>query len=304
MKKYKKALLIYNPFSGDRQVPSDLDEIIRRFMKNDIILSIVCLEKDMYDEVEDIIKTFDYDFVVCSGGDGTVNSIAKYMIKNDIKKPYAVIGAGTCNNFAANIQMPMDLFESIDEISKQNTMMVDVGCLENNDTFLSSLAIGIFAETSFETNSDLKGWFGPLAYYLQGISQLTNIKANKFTIKTDTEVIEEMAYMVLVLNGTNVGNFTGILDDDVDIQDGQFEIIIVKESNPVDVANLLVMLVKGEDFTKSNIITVKMSSTFEIDSDNKELAVSLDGEKGPSLPIKLKVAPKKLNVIVGDLKTD
>ena len=166
--------------------------------------------------------------------------------------------------------------------------------------FLSSLAVGIFAETSFETNSDLKEWLGPLAYYLQGITKLSNIKTNKFTIKTDNGIIEEMAYMVLVLNGNNVGSMSGILSDTVNLQDGLFEIIIVKETpNPIDIANLLVKLVKGEDFTQTSFIRVEKSSYFEIDSDDKNLGVSLDGEKGPSLPLKVNVRHKCLNVIVG-----
>lgn len=301
MKNYKKALFIYNPNSGNREMASEMDEIIARFIENDIILTIIRLDEDVYEEIGNILNTFEYDFIIGSGGDGTIKAIGSQIIKNNIQKPYAVIGSGTCNNFAANIQMPIgDLYKTIDEICKLETKVVDAGQLETGDTFLSSLAVGVFADTSFETNSDLKGWLGPLAYYLQGITKLSNIKAHKFTIKTDKEVIEQMAYLVLVINGTHVGSFKGILEDDVDIQDGIFELIVIKETNPVDIANLLVMTAKGEDFTKSDSILVRFSSTFEIDSDNKELAVSLDGEKGPTLPLKLNVRPKAINVVVGN----
>lgn len=297
---YKKALFIYNPISGNREISEELNEIVRRFMKHKILLTIVRLEDSVYDELGDILKNTEYDFVIGSGGDGTIDAIARNMLNNNITKPYAVIGSGTCNNFASNINMSPALYKAIEQIAKQKTSVVDVGYLENGGMFLSSLAVGIFAETSFETNSDLKEWLGPLAYYLQGITKLSNIKTNKFTIKTDNGIIEEMAYMVLVLNGNNVGSMSGILSDTVNLQDGLFEIIIVKETpNPIDIANLLVKLVKGEDFTQTSFIRVEKSSYFEIDSDNKSLGVSLDGEKGPSLPLKVNVRHKCLNVIVG-----
>lgn len=301
MSTYKKGLFIYNPMSGSREVATKLDEIVNKFMKHDIILTIIRLEDKVYDRLGQIFKDFEYDFIIGSGGDGTINAIARSMINNNIDKPYAVIGCGTCNNFASNINMPQDLNETLDQILLYNTEKVDVGTLGDNKTFLSSFAVGIFAATSFETNSDLKEWLGPLAYYLHGITKLTNIKANKFKIKTDDKYIEEMAYMVLVLNGNHVGGVKNVLNNKVNIQDGIFELIIIKETpNPIEIANLLMKVVKGEDFTTSNFIRVERGKMFEIDCEDTSLGVSVDGEEGPKLPVKIGILEKKLNVIVGE----
>ena len=300
MPEYKNALFIYNPMSGNREVSDELSEIVNKFMENDIILTIIRLDNTVYDKLSDLMLLLNYDFIIGSGGDGSISAIASRILNNNIQKPYAVIGSGTCNNFASNINMEPALYKAIKQISKQKISTVDIGCLDSGQIFLSSLAVGIFAETSFETNSDLKEWLGPLAYYLQGITKLSNIKSNKFIIKTENETIEEMAYMVLVLNGNNVGSMTGILDDEVDLKDGLFEIIIVKEvQNPIDIANLLMQVARGEDFTKNSFIRVEKASNFEIDSDNRNLAVSLDGEKGPCLPLKVSVKCEALKVIVG-----
>jgi lipid kinase, YegS/Rv2252/BmrU family len=300
MKAYKKALFIYNPLSGNRDIATELDKIIEHFIKNKIILTVIRLEEEIYDILSELLKNLDYDFIIGVGGDGTIDSIARRIVKNNITKPYAVIGSGTCNNFASNISMPSGVYKAIEEIAKYKTAMVDIGCLQTGQIFLSSLAIGVFAETSFETNSDLKEWLGPFAYHLQGLTQLPNIKTNKFIIKSDKKTVELQAYMILVLNGTNVGNIGGLFGNNVDIKDGLFEMIIVKEANPVDLANLLVKVAKGEDFTNSNIIEIIKSSEFEIDCEDRSLAVSIDGEKGPSLPLKLSVKPNYINVIVGN----
>ena len=109
---YKKALFIYNPLSGNREISEELNEVVRRFMKHKILLTIIRLEDSVYDELGYILKNTEYDFVIGSGGDGTIVAIARNMINNNITKPYAVIGSGTCNNFASNINMSPALYRS------------------------------------------------------------------------------------------------------------------------------------------------------------------------------------------------
>ena len=102
---YKKALFIYNPMSGNREVADELSEIVNKFMKNNIILTVLRLDNNVYDKISDLMLSLDYDFIIGSGGDGSISTIASKILGNGIKKPYAVIGSGTCNNFASNINM-------------------------------------------------------------------------------------------------------------------------------------------------------------------------------------------------------
>ena len=44
---YKKALFIYNPMSGNREVADELSEIVNKFMKNDIILTVLRLDNNV-----------------------------------------------------------------------------------------------------------------------------------------------------------------------------------------------------------------------------------------------------------------
>jgi len=142
MPEYKKALFIYNPMSGNREVSDELSEIVNKFMENDIILTIIRLDNTVYDKLSDLMLLLNYDFIIGSGGDGSISAIASRILNNNIQKPYAVIGSGTCNNFASNINMEPALYKAIKQISKQKISTVDIGCLDSGQIFLSSLADG------------------------------------------------------------------------------------------------------------------------------------------------------------------
>ena len=62
MPEYKKALFIYNPMSGNREVSDELSEIVNKFMENDIILTIIRLDNTVYDKLSDLMLLLNYSF--------------------------------------------------------------------------------------------------------------------------------------------------------------------------------------------------------------------------------------------------
>ncbi len=291
----KRALFIYNPISGNRLAPKELDKIIENFQKHDIFLDIYRLSEDNY-KVTEAMKRKDIDMIIAAGGDGTIGSIARRIITEDIKLPYGTLGTGTCNNFTNNIDVPEDMEKAIDIICKGHTEKIDVGVVNSKQCFLSSLAGGIFVETSFETEADLKHKLGPFAYYLNALNELTNLKSYHLEIDTGTKVYKENAYLLMILNGTNVGNFKKVLpENQIDISDGVMEMLILREGNPIEIANMLLMMMKGEDYLKSDSVLLLKSDYFKINSTD-EIHMSIDGEKGPKLPIEVKVRKKAIEV--------
>jgi len=82
-----KALLVYNPFSGDRGIANKLDYILERFQQKDILLQPYRIMEGCGKN----ISTFDrssYKFVISSGGDGTLNFICNIIMKNNLSVPW------------------------------------------------------------------------------------------------------------------------------------------------------------------------------------------------------------------------
>lgn len=292
----KRALFVYNPISGSRLVPKNLDRIIENFQKNGIYIDLFRLAEDNEDQLRQALHRRDIDLVVAAGGDGTIGTIAHLIYHENIDLPYGTLGSGTCNNFTHNIDMPEELEKAIQIIAEGDTIEVDMGIVNGEDIFLSSFACGIFVNISFETDSESKQVLGPFAYYMKAISELTNIKAHKVRIDTGQEVIEEKVYLILILNGTNIGNFKKVFSEDVvDISDGMMEMILVKESGPLEMANILMAFMKGESYEELENVDIITSDYFSICSED-EMNVSLDGEKGVPLPVEIKVLKQKLKV--------
>lgn len=293
----RRALFIYNPIAGNRRVPKELDKIVQRFQTNDIFLDMYRIGEEN-EALKSLMKDSKYDMIIASGGDGTLGTISKIIINEGINKPFATLGTGTCNNFTHNIGMPEDLFESIDVISKGKTAKVDVGIVNDKYVFLSSLAGGIFVEASFGADLDLKQMIGPFAYYFKAMSEVANIKSYDIEIRTKEKVYKEKAHLVVVLNGTHLGNFSNVLSKSiVDISDGEMELILVKESNPIELANLFFSMLKNENKINSDKIIVLKGNEFDIYCD-ETINISIDGEKGPSLPMNVKVLEKAIEIFI------
>lgn len=296
----KKALLAYNPMSGSRFVSRHLDSIIKKFQEMGVLVTAYRIPE--FDEnLENIMKN-GYDFIIGAGGDGTLSQVVQEMLEAKINIPFFAIGAGTCNNFTRNIDVSThinseaQIYQIIDEVYSGKLKKIDVGIVNDQQIFLTSLAGGVFTDTSFSTDKNLKLMMGPLAYYLKPFTELSNIKAYAIEVELDDKVYKENVYMFLLLNGKSVGNFTNFIDM-ANISDGVMELVLIKESNTLEIANLFFSIIKGEDITAHDNILVLRGNKFKIKT-AEDMPISIDGEKGPESPLKIDVLKEGIEVFV------
>ncbi len=291
----EKAILVYNPLSGDRSIAQKIDNIISRFQKNGILLQPFRIIDDDKNVLNSVLERETYKFIIASGGDGTLNHVSNLMLKSDLKVPLGIIPSGTCNDFAAILNIPSDLDQNIDIILKGKTAKVDVGLINEENYFLSSCAGGVFVDVSFNTDNELKKNFGPFAYYLKALSEVANMKSARINLKTEKENIEEDALMFVIINGRHVAGFSNILKE-ADYSDGLMDIALIKNCKHIDLASIFFKVLSNESINSKNVITIK-AKTCEISSD-REMILSVDGEKGPNLPVKVRFIRKALKVFV------
>ncbi|OPZ94507.1 MAG: Diacylglycerol kinase [Firmicutes bacterium ADurb.Bin419] len=291
----EQAILVYNPLSGDRSIAQKIDQIISRFQRKGVLLQPFRIIDDEKNLLKSVLERNAYKFIVASGGDGTLNYISNLMLKSDLKVPLGLIPSGTCNDFAAILNVPSDLDQNIDIILKGKTAKVDVGLINEEDYFLSSCAGGVFVDVSFNTDSELKKNFGPFAYYLKALSEVANMKSVRLHLETEKETIEEDALMFVIINGRHVAGFSNILKE-ADYSDGLMDIALVKNCKHIDLASIFFKVLSNESISNRNVITIKAKSC-EITAD-RDMVLSVDGEKGPNLPVKVRFIKKALKVFV------
>lgn len=291
----KKAIFIYNPMSGNHSVTQKLDYIIKRFQDAGVLLQPYRVAEGDEEILLETLKSNSFEYAVVSGGDGTVNYVVNIMLKNDINLPLGIIPLGTSNDFARCLNIPNNINDYLDIILGGRIIEVDAGLINEEKYFLSTCAGGIFVDASFNTHSELKRNFGPFAYYLKALSELTSIKSFKVKIKTETESIEEEALIFLVLNGKHAAGFYNLIED-ADLQDGIMDIVLIKNCSHIDLASMFFNVLSSGHLNNKNVL--KLQARECTIKGNRKISLSIDGEKGTGLPVTIRFVNKALKVFV------
>ena len=274
----KKMLFIYNPRAGRGRIKNELADILDIFASGGYEITIAPTRKT--GDAEKIVaeREADYDIVVCSGGDGTLDETVRGMMRNDYRTPLGYIPAGSTNDFGGSLALPKDMLKSANIIVDGADKAVDVGMF-NNEAFVYVAAFGAFTEVSYSTDQDMKNAIGHSAYILEGMKSFGKIKPQHMKIEYDGEVIEDNFIYGMVTNSVSVGGIKGITGENVDLADGVFEVNLIRElKNPLEFQQLLSALAIGKYEFSENIVSFR-SGHIKIESD-KKVAWTLDGENG------------------------
>ena len=296
-KKLKKALLVYNPKSGNSNlILNNFDLITTELLKKGIILTLYSISRD-YDRLIEILKNEKYDIVILSGGDGTLSRCLTDMYNENIEFPeIAIFPTGTSNDLAKSLNLGEKIEDWINNILNKKSKFVDFGLINGNKIFLSSYASGLFTKVSYATDKGLKKTFGKTAYYITGIDELKNIK--KFDLKMkidDNEDISEKAILYMILNGKNVGGFDELLQN-ANVDDGIMDILIVKNiENPLEISKILFDLFNGQLINNENVRSLQAKKCV-IEEISEEIGVSIDGEEGENEKVKIEFIKDKLRI--------
>ncbi|QUB97673.1 diacylglycerol kinase family protein [Leptotrichia sp. oral taxon 221] len=296
-KKLRKALLVYNPKSGNSNlILNNFDLITTKLLEKGIILTLYSISRN-YDRLIEILKNEKYDIVILSGGDGTLSRCLTDMYNENIEFPeIAIFPTGTSNDLAKSLNLGEKIEDWINNILNKKSKFVDFGLINGNKIFLSSYAGGLFTKVSYATDKGLKKTFGKTAYYITGIDELKNIK--KFDLKMlidDNEEISEKAILYIILNGKNVGGFDELLQN-ANVDDGIMDILIVKNiENPLEISKILFDLFNGQLVNNENVRTLQAKKCV-IEEVSEEIGVSIDGEEGKNEKVEIEFIRDKLKI--------
>ena len=275
----KKMLFIYNPRSGKGLIKENLSDILNIFCANGYHVDVRVTQRQLDAKAYVEKYGFVYDRIVCSGGDGTINEVITGMMELDEKPILGYIPAGSTNDFSIGMKIPKKMVEAAEIAVKGMPVAVDIGGF-NNKKFIYIAAFGIFTDVSYMTSQDMKNVLGHSAYVIEGIKKLTSIKPYHMKISFNGKTIEDDFIYGMVTNAVSVGGFKGITGKSIVLDDGLFEVTLIKTiKNPLELQGVLTNLI-GLDMKSDSIISFK-TSRLKIESDEKVPWV-IDGEYGGS----------------------
>lgn len=273
----KNMLFVYNPRAGKAQIRSNLLDIIDIFVKADYEVTAYPTQQPG-DAIKAVRERRDgYDIVVCSGGDGTLDEVVTGMMQCEKKLPIGYVPAGSTNDFANSLSIPRSMIRAADVVVNGRNFGCDIGAF-NDDSFIYVAAFGIFTDVSYATKQDLKNVLGHTAYLLEGVKRLSSIKSYWMKIYYDDICLEDEYLFGMITNSDSVGGFRGITGENVELNDGLFEVTLVKKPlNPIELNDIIAALVDKR--RHSDAIQSFKTSRLVIES-NQEVAWTLDGEYG------------------------
>ena len=273
----KKLLFIYNPNAGTGMLKPKLADVLDIFTKAGYEVTVYPTQRYHDGLAKTLSYTGDYDLVVCSGGDGTLDEVVTGMAQRDKKVPIGYIPAGTTNDFASSLHISKNMLEAADTIVTGTPFSFDIGQF-NDDYFVYIAAFGIFTDVSYETKQSMKNILGHMAYILEGTKRLFNIPSYKIKVIHDGETIEDEFIFGMVTNSRSVGGFKRITGENVIFDDGVFEVTLFKTpKNPVELNELLGAIVMRQ-INSDRIYSFKSG---EVRFESVEaIPWTLDGEYG------------------------
>lgn len=294
----RKLLFIYNPHAGKAQIRSNLLDIIDIFTKAGYTVTARPTQKRGDAEEAVINRSRDYELVVCSGGDGTLDEVVTGMMKCEDKTPIGYVPAGTTNDFARSLKISGNMQKAAADIVNGRDYACDAGIF-NDDIFVYIAAFGLFTDVSYETKQQVKNVLGHLAYVLEGVKRISSIPVYHIKAEHEGEVLEGDYMFGMITNSRSVGGFSKITGKNVDLNDGLFEVTLIKAPYNMAELNLIITSILGSRIHGDYMQTFK-TSAITVES-AEEIPWTLDGEfGGKHKAVSIKNAFQALHLIIPD----
>jgi len=273
----KKLLFIYNPNAGTGNLRPNLADVIEVFINADYEVTVYPTRKhlDARSKLENL--TDEYDLIVCSGGDGTLNEVVNGMANWEKKVPIGYIPAGTTNDFANSMGISRNVVEAAKTATLGKTYPRDIGKFA--DTYFTYVAaFGAFSDVSYKTDQGIKNIMGQLAYVMEGTKRIFNIPSYKVEVHYDDMIIEDEFIFGMVSNSYSVGGFKNFISQDVVFDDGYFEVFLVRvPKSPIEANEIAASVILKQ--TNSTVISAFKAHKVEFKFEEM-VPWALDGEFG------------------------
>ena len=273
----KQLLFIYNPKAGKSGIVNCLSDVVDTFVKHGYEVTIYPTQCQGDGEVKVSENITKYDRIICSGGDGTLDEIVTGMLESGHQIPIGYIPAGSTNDFARSVKIPRNMRKAAEVAISDNSFKCDIGKF-NDRYFVYVAAFGMFTDVTYATDQNLKNRIGYAAYLAEAMKKLQSIQSIPLTIRYDDTVIQGNFLVGMISNSNSVGGMKALPGPNVELNDGLFEVLLVKEPENVIELNSIPPAILDRRLKSDCVVTFKCSS-MSIMSD-EPIPWTLDGEFG------------------------
>ena len=283
----RNFLFIYNDKAGKGSILKKLQYIKKLFSKKEICFKFINIL-----DLNNTVHIENFDTVVAIGGDGTVLAVLPYIVNKGIK--LGIIPCGTANLLAEKLNIPQNISQAVDILINGTKKLIDVG-KAGNSYFALRVGYGMDADIVNGANSFLKNKFGYLAYLVQGIKSILNLRTKSFEIRTDNKCFNVKASAVIVSNSGNMFRDKFSVSPESDISDGKLDVFVLRARNIREFLTVFFQILFNKHKIGPNVMYGKTHS-ISIKTNNNKFHV--DGEACFSQKVDISLIHNGLAVMV------
>ncbi|MBC1936600.1 diacylglycerol kinase family lipid kinase [Listeria grandensis] len=291
-----KALLIVNPSSGKEKGKVYAERAHQALLKRFHEVEVKETTKGG-DATEFALQaaTDGYEAIIAMGGDGTLNEVINGIAEQPHRPAFGFIPLGTVNDLARSLGIPLRPDRAIKALETARKRTMDIGKI--GDTyFMNVLAAGMIAEAVDKVSVEQKTKFGSVAYFAEGLKAFARHELLAFEVKYDDGEWDGKAALVIASLTNSVGGMEQWAPE-AEVDDGLIHVFILTKLGVIDAAKILPQIALGT-LKKADGVMYFSTTRLEIDCDQADVKVNVDGDPGDAFPIKIEVLREHLDVLV------
>lgn len=230
------------------------------------------------------------DAVVVCGGDGSISSAAPAVMESGL--PLGIIPAGTANDLARTLSIPLDFEAAADLIVAGHSKRIDVG-LVNGHAFFNVASIGLSSDLAQKLDPETKKRYGRLGYAVAALRVLASARRFRARIVEKGRGTRVKTYQIAVGNGRLYGG-GNVVAEAAAIDDGRLDLYSLEMPNLWKSVLMARAFRTGTHGAWKEVRTARCVE-FNIET-SRPMAVNTDGEIVTATPAYFKVLPGAVTV--------
>ncbi len=287
------AIMFANPHSGrtQRQFFRSLEALesagvrvlsVRFDLKKEAIKEAIAQNRDQH-----------IDVIIACGGDGTMGSVVDAIVGEDALM--GIIPAGTSNNFARSLGIPVDGRQAAAVIASGRETRIDVGEV-NGHYFVHGAIMGL--NVNFARHAQrLRGFLGRLSYPIASLIAFRERRLFRVEITpAEGEPRTLEAYQVAILNSAHFGGPFPLDAPGTGVKTHRLRVLILTDLRLRRIIGGLPKIFFQRHLGLPGTTSFGVECA-RLETEKPE-AITLDGEIKTGTPAEIRVLPDALRVIV------
>lgn len=228
--------------------------------------------------------------VLCWGGDGTVNEVARALAGTETA--LGILPGGTVNVFAREVGIPRRMEAAAKTFVEGEVRRIPVG-VASDRPFLLMAGVGLDAEVVRRLKAGFKRALGVTAFWLDGFRGLARYPMPSLRIRSEGREVEGTGLIAGKIRRYGPRYF---IAKEARLEEPLLHVVVFRGRNRRDYLRYLAGVALGSHLRFKDVLSFKASAlTVEADA---SVPYQVDGEFGGYTPVDLGVRDQALSVVL------